>query len=104
VPSTTPSSAAPATAPAGAGAVTVKQFQFMPGELTIQVGTTVTWTNQDEILHTATSGVTPGTSDRKFDGSMDGRGTRFSHRFDQPGTYAYFCSRHNSMTGKVVVR
>jgi plastocyanin len=34
---------------------------------------------------------------------MDGRGKSFSHLFDQPGRYPYFCNRHNSMTGTVVV-
>lgn len=92
-----------AATPAGNSAVTVKQFQFMPAELTVKVGTSVTWTNQDDILHTATSGATPGTADGKFDGQMDGRGKSFSHLFDQPGRYPYFCSRHTSMTGTVVV-
>ena len=92
-----------AAAPAANSAVTVKQFQFMPAELTVKAGTSVTWTNQDDILHTATSGATPGTSDGKFDGQMDGRGKSFSHVFDQPGRYPYFCSRHTWMTGTVVV-
>lgn len=91
-------------APAAAGsAVAVKQFQFMPGELAVKAGTTVTWTNEDDILHTATSGATPGTSDGQFDGPMDGRGKSFSHTFSQPGRYPYFCNRHTSMTGTVVV-
>jgi plastocyanin len=34
---------------------------------------------------------------------MDGRGKSFSHVFDQPGRYPYFCNRHTSMTGTVVV-
>lgn len=105
--STSPTTVANATVtaanPAGNSAVTVKQFQFMPAELTVKVGTNVTWTNQDDILHTATSGATPGTADGKFDGPMDGRGKSFSHVFDQPGRYPYFCNRHNSMTGTVVV-
>ncbi|MGH3045028.1 MAG: cupredoxin domain-containing protein [Gaiellaceae bacterium] len=92
-----------AATPAGNSAVTVKQFQFMPAELTVKAGTDVTWTNQDDILHTATSGATPGTADGKFDGQMDGPGKSFSHVFDQPGRYPYFCSRHTSMTGTVVV-
>lgn len=102
--STSPTTApVPAANPAAKGAVTVKQFQFMPAELTVKAGTTVTWTNQDDILHTATSGTTPGTADGKFDGPMDGRGKAFSHVFDQAGRYPYFCSRHNSMTGTVIV-
>src|SRR5919108_4798768 len=100
-PSTSPTTVANATVTNAA--VTVKQFQFMPAELTVKVGTTVTWTNQDDILHTATSGATPGTADGKFDGPMDGRGKSFSHLFDQSGRYPYFCNRHNSMTGTVVV-
>lgn len=84
-------------------AVTVKQFQFMPGELAVKAGTTVTWTNEDDILHTATSGANPGTPDGQFDGPMDGRGKSFSHTFGQPGRYPYFCNRHNSMTATVVV-
>ena len=88
--------------PAGSGAVTVKQFQFMPAELGVKAGNNVTWTNEDDILHTATSG-TPGSPDGKFDGPMDGRGKSFSHVFDQPGRYPYFCNRHESMTGTVVV-
>ncbi len=105
--STSPTTVANATVtaanPAGNSAVTVKQFQFMPAELTVRVGTNVTWTNQDDILHTATSGATPGTADGKFDGQMDGRGKSFSHAFDQPGRYPYFCNRHTSMTGTIVV-
>lgn len=105
--STSPSAVANGTvkvaAPAGNSAVAVKQFQFMPAELAVKAGTNVTWTNQDDILHTATSGATPGTADGKFDGQMDGPGKTFSHVFDQPGRYPYFCNRHTSMTGTVVV-
>ena len=93
-----------AAAPAGKGAVTVKQFQFMPAELVVKAGAEVTWTNEDDILHTATSGATPGTSDGQFDGPMDGKGKSFSHVFGQSGRYAYFCNRHNSMTGTIVVQ
>lgn len=89
---------------AGAAAVEVRQFRFMPGDLEVETGTTVTWTNRDDILHTATSGATPGTPDGRFDGPMDGPGQSFSHTFDRPGRYPYFCSRHTSMTGTVVVQ
>ena len=93
-----------AAAPAGKGAVNVKQFQFMPAELVVKAGTAVTWTNDYDILHTATSGATPGTSDGQFDGPMDGKGKSFSHVFGQSGRYPYFCNRHNSMTGTIVVQ
>ena len=99
-----PTSATKAGTVASTGAVTVKQFQFMPAELVVKAGTEVTWTNEDDILHTATSGATPGTSDGQFDGPMDGKGKSFSHVFGQSGRYAYFCNRHNSMTGTIVVQ
>jgi plastocyanin len=102
-PTTIANATVPAANTAASSAVTVKQFQFMPAELIVKSGTTVTWTNQDDILHTATSGATPGTADGKFDGPMGGRGKSFSHLFDQAGRYPYFCNRHNSMTGTVVV-
>ena len=88
---------------AASSAVTVKQFQFMPAELTVKAGARVTWANQDDIVHTATSGATPGTADGTFDGPMDGPGKSVSHVFDQAGRFPYFCSRHTSMTGTVVV-
>ena len=68
----------------------------------MKAGTKVTWTNGDEILHTVTSGV-PGATDGTFNGQLDGKGTSFSFPFDKPGSYKYFCSRHNSMTGVVDV-
>ena len=102
--STTTAKPQPASSTAAStSAVAVKQFQFMPAELVIKAGTTVTWTNEDDILHTATSGATPGTPDGQFDGPMDGRGKSFSHSFNQAGRFPYFCNRHTSMTGAVVV-
>ena len=101
---TTPTTAASTTTGQPPDAVTVKQFQFMPTELTVKAGTKVTWTNQDQILHTATAGATPGTADGKFDVPMDGVGQSSNFTFDQPGTYPYFCRRHTSMTGTIVVR
>ena len=83
-------------------AVAVRGFLFQPSPLEITAGTTVTWTNEDDILHTATSGAPDATTD-VFDGRMDGRGTSFSFTFGEPGTYAYFCSRHESMRGEVTV-
>lgn len=101
---TTTTKAAPTTTRPSASMVTVRQFRYMPQELAVKAGSKVTWTNQDQILHTATAGATPGTADGKFDGSMDGVGQSFTFTFDQPGTYPYFCSRHTSMTGTIVVQ
>jgi plastocyanin len=101
---TAPTAAPITTTRASAAGVTVKQFQFMPGQLVVKAGATVMWINQDQILHTATSGATPGSANGKFDGPMDGPGKSFSFTFHEAGTYAYFCSRHNSMVGNITVQ
>jgi plastocyanin len=87
---------------APAAAVTIQTFQFQPGELTVTAGTRVTWTNQDAITHTVTSG-TPETRDGKFNSPLAGQGTKFAYTFAQPGTYTYFCDRHQSMRGQIRV-
>jgi plastocyanin len=96
--------ATPAGSAGGALAdATIRVFQFQPGALEVRTGTRVTWTNQDEITHTVTSGV-PGSPDGRFDVTLDGKGTRGSTTFTDPGVYSYFCTRHPSMHGEVVVR
>jgi plastocyanin len=97
-----PASAAAATTDANA-AVAVRVFQFQPSPLQVSAGTTVTWTNRDDILHTVTSGA-PDAKDGRFDGTMNGTGMSFAVTFSEPGTYAYFCSRHESMRGEVRVQ
>lgn len=83
-------------------AVTIQLFQFKPTPVEVKVGTRVTWTNQDDIVHTVTWG-TPGSSDGRFDSPLDGKGATASVTFTQPGTYDYFCSRHPSMRGEIRV-
>ncbi len=83
-------------------AVNIQTFQFQPGDLTVRAGARVTWTNQDDIGHTVTSG-TPENRDRRFDTPLNGKGAKFSHTFGQPGTYTYFCDRHQSMRGQIRV-
>lgn len=89
-----------APAEAGPDAVTVKTFAFQPGELTVDVGDTVTWTNADRTVHTVTAG-TPERPGDAFDAELDGPGATATHRFDAAGTITYFCRRHPSMTGSV---
>lgn len=97
--------------------VDVEHVAFAPARLEVDAGTAVTWTNlDDEVTHTATSGTagdegvpglddgTPPKPDGTFDGSMEGAGASFSFTFEEPGTYAYFCRVHQSMTGEIVVR
>ena len=102
---------AAALAPAGGVAasaasgpsISIQTFQFRPTPLEVQAGTRVTWINQDDITHTITSG-TPGKQDGRFDSRLEGKGAAFSYTFDQPGTYSYYCNRHQSMRGEIHVR
>lgn len=76
---------------------------FTPGELTVETGTTVTWINESQLVHTVTSG-TPGEPDGLFDSGNVSPGGEFAYTFDEPGTYDYFCIPHQpSMTGTITV-
>jgi plastocyanin len=76
--------------------VTIDNFTFTPAELKVKVGDTVTWTNHDDIPHTA---VSAGKFRSK---TMDTDGT-FSFTFTNAGDYKYFCSLHPHMTGMIKV-
>jgi len=78
--------------------VEIADFAFTPQVLTIQVGDTVTWTNLDQVEHTATS--TTGA----FDSGLLGQNESYSITFSEPGTYDYLCTPHPSMTGQIVVQ
>ncbi len=96
--------AAPALPQGGVVAsAVIRVFQFQPGALAVRLGTRVTWTNEDDIIHTVTSGL-PGSPDGRFDVRLGGKGTSGSASFSEPGVYPYFCARHQSMRGEVLVR
>ena len=79
---------------------------FSPPDLTVPVGTTVRWVNQDAIAHTVTSGIsdgTAGTPDGRFDSSFIDPGDNFTFTFTEPGTYPYFCVPHPFMNGTITV-
>ena len=80
----------------------IKTFQFQPKVIEVHAGATVTWTNQDNIEHTITSG-TPDAPDGAFASDPFGKGKSFTTTFDKPGEYTYFCSKHKSMHGTVKV-
>jgi plastocyanin len=83
-----------------ASEVKIDNFSFSPATLAVSVGTTVTWVNRDDIPHTVVS-----TDDPKiFKSKALDTDDKFSFTFGKPGTYAYFCSIHPKMTGKVVVQ
>ena len=79
-----------------AAAVKIGNFTFGPQELKVKAGTTVTWTNEDDIPHTV---VSPNNFRSK---ALDTDGT-YSFTFTTPGAYKYFCSLHPHMTGTIVV-
>ena len=81
-----------------ANLVKIDNFSFTPTTLTVAAGTTVTWTNSDDVPHTVVS------DDKVFKSKVLDTDEKFSYTFTKPGTYPYFCSVHPKMTGTVVVR
>lgn len=86
--------------PAQTAEVKIDNFSFGPETLTIAVGTTVTWTNRDDIPHT----VVASDAAKTFKSKVLDTDEKFSFTFAKAGTYPYFCSVHPKMTGKVVVQ
>jgi len=78
--------------------VKIDNFSFGPGTLTVPVGTTVTWTNRDDIPHTVVS------TEGAFKSKVLDTDEKFAYTFSKAGTYPYFCSIHPKMTGKVIVQ
>jgi len=81
-----------------AEAVAIDNFTFNPPTLTVKAGTTVTWTNNDDIPH----GIAAANNAFKRSQALD-TGDSFLFTFAAPGTYQYFCYLHPHMTGTVVV-
>ena len=79
-------------------AVKIDNFVFGPQTITVPVGTTVTWTNSDDIPHTVVS------TEGVFKSKVMDTDEKFSYTFTKAGTFPYFCSIHPKMTGKVVVQ
>jgi plastocyanin len=82
--------------------VSIQDFQFAPGRLTVRVGTTVVWTHNGRARHTVSA------DDGLFDSGSLSAGGVFEFTFDTPGTYAYFCRLHGGhggqgMAGTIVV-
>lgn len=95
----TPSNSNQTTTPA-TKAVTIDDMAFSPKEITVKVGTTVTWTNQDTVSHDV----------KDDDGSADGpssellgQGESYSFTFKKAGTYNYHCTPHPFMKATVIV-
>ena len=79
----------------GGNTVAISNFTFVPATLTVAPGTTVTWTNKDNVFHSI-----------KFADQTSASiasGASFSRTFSQPGEFAYQCGIHATMIGKIVV-
>lgn len=87
----------------GSSAPTNPTF-YDPSPANVAVGTTVTWTNNDATLHTATSGTPDSGPSGEFDSSYLAKGKTFQHTFDKAGTFDYYCTLHPFMVGQVVVK
>jgi len=87
------------TAVRGVTEVRLEDYAFSPANIVVDVGTTVTWTNYDDVEHTVTSD-----EGDELDSELFGENETFSHTFDTPGEYAYHCSPHPNMRGLVTVR
>jgi plastocyanin len=78
-------------------AISIDNFTFSPQRLTVKAGTTVAWTNKDDIPH-AIAAV-----NKLFKSKTLDTDDRYAFTFTTPGVYEYFCSLHAHMTGTVVV-
>lgn len=97
-----------ASAPGGSGSsaatgsksvtVDIKNFAFMPMEVTVSPGTKITWVNQDSTTHTVTA------NDKSFDSGDLSQGQKFTYTPSKAGDISYICSIHQYMKGTVHVR
>jgi plastocyanin len=78
--------------------VRVDNFTFGPDTLTVPVNSTVTWVNKDDLPHVIAS------ADGVFKSKALDTDDKYSYTFTKAGTYAYFCSIHPKMVGKIVVQ
>jgi plastocyanin len=78
--------------------VHIKDFAYVPQRLVVDAGATVRFVNDDGEAHTVTA------VDKSFDSEGLDTNAVWTHRFDKPGTYAYFCELHPYMKGTIVVR
>jgi len=84
--------------PAATNKVTIANMAFAPASITVSVGTTVTWNNNDNMTHTVTE------DEGSFDSGDISAGSSLSKTFSTAGTFTYHCTIHPEMTGSVVVK
>ena len=88
----------------GTATVAIQNFAFNPASITVPKGTTVTWINQDAATHQIASDAQGGNAGGAlFMSSPLPKGAVYSHTFDTPGTYPYYCPIHPSMKATIIV-
>ena len=78
--------------------VSIENYAFQPDPVTITVGTTVVWTNRDEVTHSVVS------SEKLFSSPELESNKSYEFTFRKAGTFPYFCALHPGMKGKVIVK
>ena len=81
-----------------AAAVEIHNMKYNPQTLTVAVGTTVTWVNEDPSPHTVTD------KGKVFRSAALDTKDSFSYTFATPGEFTYFCTLHPMMVGKIIVK
>jgi len=76
---------------------------WLPSVVNVNIGDTVTWSNDDTAAHTVTSGTPTDPTNENFDSNLFMAGTTFEVTFDEAGTFEYFCMVHPWMLGTVIV-
>lgn len=75
--------------------INIQNFLYDPPTITVKQGTTVTWINNDSVIHDVKSDT--------FASQVLKRGDKFEYTFDKQGTFEYICTYHPAMTGKIIV-
>jgi len=95
--------ASPSASPSASAVSITSAFAFEPAQISVSRGASVTWTNTTpSTTHTVTSGA-PDKPSNKFNHALEA-GKTFTVKFDEAGSFDYFCSIHTSMHGTVVVK
>jgi plastocyanin len=77
--------------------INIKDFMFAPTDLSIPVGTKVTWVNDDQVPHTVME------THKAFHSAALDTDDSFTYQFDNAGTFEYFCALHPQMVARIVV-
>jgi len=97
-------STSPPPPPSNPNAVSIVSNIFNPANRSVQAGTTITWTNNDTVPHTVTSGTPQNPTPNIFDSGSIPPGGTFQHTFSQAGSFRYYCTLHPTMNAQITVQ